>query len=124
MAVSGDFRRYVLDQLHGLGSVIARPMFGGVGLYNGDLFFALIDNDTLYFKVNETTRSRYVALGMKPFCPYPNDPSREMGGYFEVPADVLEDAEDLVTWARQASDVALRARREKRKSPVKRARAR
>lgn len=122
MAVSGDFRRYVLDQLHRLGSVSARPMFGGVGLYNGDLFFALIDNDTLYFKVNDSTRPRYVALGMKPFRPFPDDPSREMGGYFEVPADVLEDAEQLVTWARQASEVALRARQAKRKSPAKRAR--
>jgi len=124
MAVKGDFRRYVLDQLHGLGKVMARPMFGGVGLYNGDLFFALIDKGTLYFKVNDATRPRYVALGMKPFCPYPNDPSREMGGYFEVPADILEDPEELVTWAKQASDVALIARRDKRKPAMKRARGR
>lgn len=122
MAVSGDFRRYVLDQLHGLGRVTARPMFGGVGLYNGDLFFALIDDDTLYFKVNDATRPRYVATGMKPFCPFPDEPAREMGGYFEVPAEVLEDPEELVSWARQASDVALGARRVKRKVPAKRAR--
>ena len=124
MAVSQDFRRYVLDQLHGLGRVTARPMFGGVGLYNEDLFFALIDNDTLYFKVNDSTRPRYARLGMKPFCPFPDDPSREMGGYFEVPADVLEDADELVTWARQASEVALSARREKRRPVKKSARGR
>jgi DNA transformation protein len=124
MAVSVEFRRYVLDQLHGLGRVTARPMFGGVGLYNDNLFFALLDNDTLYFKVNDATRPRYAALGMKPFCPYPDDPSREMGGYFEVPADVLEDADELVTWARQASEVALSARDGKRRSPPKRARTR
>ncbi len=47
MSVSPSFRTFVLEQL---GRVVAgvrgRAMFGGVGIYAGDLFFALIDDDT------------------------------------------------------------------------------
>jgi DNA transformation protein len=31
-------------------------MFGGVGIYSGDLFFALIADDTVYFKADDSTR--------------------------------------------------------------------
>jgi len=34
-------------------------MFGGVGIYCGDLFFGLIDDDTLYFKVDDSNRSDF-----------------------------------------------------------------
>lgn len=122
MPVSDDFRQYVLEQLGGLGKVTARRMFGGVGLYHGDVFFALIDDDTLYLKVDESNRPDFVRRGMKPFCPFPNDPSRQMGGYYEVPADVLEDAEKLVLWSRNSSEVSLAARKAKRQPPPKRSR--
>lgn len=113
MAVSNDYERYVLEQLVELGDVQTRRMFGGVGLYHDTLFFALIDDDVLYFKVDESSRVDYVARGMKPFCPYPNKPGYEMGGYYQVPADVLEEPSDLVAWARRSCDVALAARESK-----------
>src|SRR5665811_1362967 len=47
MAVSDEFLQYVLEQLEGLGTVTVRRMFGAVGLYHGDRFFALISRDTL-----------------------------------------------------------------------------
>ena len=45
MAVSSDYRDFVLEQLVPLGQVTARRMFGGVGIYANGLFFALIDDD-------------------------------------------------------------------------------
>jgi DNA transformation protein len=39
MAVSDDFRDFVLEQLALAGSVTPRAMFGGVGLYLDGLFF-------------------------------------------------------------------------------------
>ena len=62
MTVSAGFRSYVLEQLgRVLSNVRSRSMFGGVGIYSGDLFFALIDDDTLYFKVDDSTRPGFVA---------------------------------------------------------------
>jgi DNA transformation protein and related proteins len=120
MAVSRDFREFVLEQLASAGRVTARAMFGGVGLYLDGLFFALIDDDTLYLKVDGGTRARYEAAGSKPFCPFPDRPEQAMG-YWQVPAEVLEDAEELGDWAREAMGVALakRSRRPARRAPAR-----
>ena len=42
MAVTDSFVTFVLEQLDPLGPIVSKRMFGGVGLYAGDLFFALI----------------------------------------------------------------------------------
>ncbi len=112
MAVTREFRDYVLEQLSGLGAVRDRRMFGGVGLYCGDLFFALIDNDTLFLKVNDSNRQDFDDRGMPPFRPYPDRPDASMG-YRQVPAEVLEDAEALVRWAARSVQVALDVKKPK-----------
>ena len=96
----------------------ARPMFGGVGIYSGDVFFALIADDTLYFKVDDSTRSDFEARGMGPFRPF-----GDAGGtiqYYQLPEDLLEDPEALRPWAEKA--VAI-ARRQKGRRPPRRHRA-
>jgi DNA transformation protein and related proteins len=108
MAVSDSYLAYVLDQLTGLGRVRSRRMFGGVGLYADELFFGLISGDGLYLKVDDASRSRFVARGMGPFKPFPDKPDYVMG-YYEVPADVIEEAEELLAWARTALRVAAAA---------------
>jgi DNA transformation protein len=119
VAVSSEFQSYVLEQLSGLGRVSARRMFGGVGLYHDDLFFAIIDDDTLYLKVDESNRSDYVSRGMKPFCPYPDKPEIQMSGYYTVPADVLEETTELALWARRSCQASLAAAaRKRRKTPA------
>ncbi|MFQ5901401.1 MAG: TfoX/Sxy family protein [Thermodesulfobacteriota bacterium] len=64
MPISEEYLEYVLDQLR---PVDFRKMFGGVGLYLDGVFFALIANDILYFKVDESNRQDYEAEGMGPF---------------------------------------------------------
>lgn len=109
MAVTSDYRDYVIEQLAPAGKVIARRMFGGVGLYLEGLFFALIDDDTLYFKTDDSNRARYEQAGSHPFRPFPDRPGHVMA-YWQVPAEVLEDAEELRIWTREALTVALAAR--------------
>jgi DNA transformation protein len=124
MAVGDDFRDFVLEQLAAAGQVTSRSMFGGIGLYLDGLFFALIDDDTLYFKVDESTRARYEKAGSKPFCPFPDRPDQPMG-YWQVPAEVLEDSEELARWAREAMGIALAKRRKRparRRATVRRGR--
>ena len=55
MSVSPSYKAFVLEQLSAAGAVTARTMFGGVGLYCQGLFFALIDDDTLYLKVDDAS---------------------------------------------------------------------
>ena len=104
MPVSAGYQTFVLDQLRRVfATVRARRMFGGVGLYADDLFFAVLDDDALYFKVDETTRPEFEARGMPPFRPIEGVATIQ---YFQVPEEVLEDPEALRRWAEQALAVA------------------
>jgi DNA transformation protein len=110
MSVSDGFRDFVLEQLQRTApDVRTRSMFGGVGIYAGELFFALMDDDTLYFKVDESNRARHEARGMGPFRPFGE--GGEVMGYYQVPGDVLEDVEALAPWVDAALVVARKARR-------------
>jgi DNA transformation protein len=115
MAVSESFRTLVLDQLGRVAPRIrARSMFGGVGIYSGDLFFALIADDTLYLKVDDSNRPDFEARGMRAFRPYGEE--GEVMQYYELPADLLDDPEELRSWAQQAIAVATRkSTKQKRK---------
>lgn len=116
MAVRSSFQILVLDQLsRAIPGIRARSMFGGVGIYSGQLFFALIADDVLYFKVDESTRPDYEARGMGPFRPFGDE-----GGtmkYYQLPEDLLEDPEALRPWAEKAVAIAgqKKARRPSRR---------
>jgi DNA transformation protein and related proteins len=110
MSVTDSFRAFTLEQLQRCSPGIrARNMFGGVGIYAGDLFFALIADDTLYLKVDDTTRPKFTSAGLQPFRPYGG--GGEVMQYYEVAAEVLEDVDALREWVEDAMGVARRARR-------------
>lgn len=117
MAVSAGYLSYVLEQLGALTGVSTRRMFGAVGIYAGAAFFALIDDDVLYFKVDDAIQAEYESRGMRRFRPYPDRPEASMG-YYEVPADVIEESEELARWARRSIEVAQRSTQ--KKAPRKR----
>lgn len=112
MAVSKSYRDFVLEQLGRVTPVTGKAMFGGVGIYAQGLFFALIAEDRLYFKVNDTTRPDFERRGMEPFRPFGEDSAM---GYYEVPADVVEDVIQLKTWMMKAMAVAAATRPGKNK---------
>jgi DNA transformation protein and related proteins len=107
MAVSASFRTFILDQLSRVVSKIrARAMFGGVGIYAGDLFFALVADDTLYFKVDDSNRPDFEQRRMKAFQPYGE--GSETMQYYQVPADLLDDPDALRPWAEKSIAVAAK----------------
>jgi DNA transformation protein len=119
MSVSKEFSSYVQEQLRLLPSLTSRRMFSGVGLYSDGLFFALLADDTLYCKVDDSNRSDYVGRNMQPFTPFTDQRSMS---YYTIPIEVLEDSEELTRWAKKSVAVALAAanRKAKPRAPVKR----
>ena len=116
MTVSPSYRTYVLEQLQVIGPVVAKAMFGGVGLYREGFFFGLMDDDSLYFKVDESNRGDFEQAGARPFQPF-GEQSYSMQ-YYEVPADVLEDRALLSAWAKKALATARKsAAANKKKRP-------
>src|ERR1041384_5946485 len=96
-----SFLDYVLEQLAEARGLKTRAMFGGHGLYMGDAFFGIAHKGTLYFRTDEASRPAYVKAGSKPFNP---KGKVELHRYYEVPADVLDDSEELLVWAKRAVD--------------------
>lgn len=115
MAVSVSFRTYLLEQMGQIRPVTTRPMFGGLTFFAEGRAFALADDDVLYFKVDDSNRPDFVAAGMGPFLPF-GDPAKPMQ-YYEVPADVLEDSEQLGAWMAKAIAVAARAKAKAKPKP-------
>ena len=123
MAVRPQYLAYILEQLEALGNLRTRRMFGAVGLYSGELFFGLIDDDTLFFKSDSTNSAEYMARKMPRFMSFP-DRAEAVMAYYQVPADIIEDAESLRAWARKSLAVALnsRAAKAKKKTPTRQGR--
>lgn len=110
MAVTPSYLAYVVEQLGRiLSEVRSRRMFGEVGLYSGDTFFALLADDVLYFKVDDASRPDFEARGMPPFRPYGEGGASMQ--YYQLPEEVFEDPEVLRSWAERAIGIARRKKR-------------
>lgn len=99
-----SLRDQIVDALAHTG-VRSRAMFGGYGLYLGDKFFGLINDGHVFFRTDEFSRPEYVSRGMPPFQPN-NRPvgPKTVARNFQVPDEVLADAELLVEWALRATE--------------------
>lgn len=125
MPVTDSFREFLVDQLAGLGELTIKRMFGGLGLYRHGLFFAIVDDDTLFFRVDDQSRGDFTSRDMPAFQPVRREPEKRSLNYYQCPADVLDDADELVVWAERAvkaaaSPTAAAAKRAKKPAPAKR----
>lgn len=112
MPVSTTFRRWVSEQLQpSVRALRDRSMFGGVGIYTGDLFFALLAEDRMYMKVDDSNRADFTAAGMEPFRPFPDH--YFVMSYYEVPLEVIENRDRLGEWAARSIEVARKSKKPK-----------
>ena len=94
-----SFKDFVLDQLCDLDDVEARRMFGGYGLYRDETFFDILHKGHVYFKVDATTVKEYRRRKMKAFRP---NATQTLKSYYQVSAEIIEDADQLVEWVKRA----------------------
>ena len=105
-----DFARELLPgRLSDGASLGTKRMFGGVGVYAGELFCALVADDVLYLKADDGNRPDFEAQGLAPFSYTRKDGRSASMAYYPPPADALEDAEQLQPWIDGALAAARRA---------------
>ena len=121
MPVSGDYIEFVRDLLAGFEPLRIKRMFGGAGVYTGELFFAILADDTLYLKADEDNRADFEQQGLHPFSYETKTGRAGTMSYYPVPAEALEDPEALDPWVRRALAAAERS---SAKSGIKRRKAR
>jgi DNA transformation protein len=102
MGASAEFIEYIRELLQPLGELSQGRFFGGFAFKQNGKQFAMIMGNTLYFCVNDYSRSKYEELGMEPFAYHSKKQRVVVKRYYTVPEEVCEDSNKLVDWAQEA----------------------
>jgi len=105
---SSRFVAHAVDLLSLLGGVRARAMFGGHGIYSGELMIGLLDDDEIFLKTDEVTRPRFLEAGCRAWVYEARGRAMETS-YFRPPDEAYEEPEAMLPWARLALEAAQRA---------------
>lgn len=103
---SSDYVEFVKDQLASLRGVSTSRFFGGIGLSSEGTQFAMIMGSVLYFVVDDSTRPKYERMGSDCFSYSTKKGRVDVRKYYAVPAEVIEEQEQLVALARESIRIA------------------
>ncbi len=120
MAVSPEYKAFVVEVLDPLGDIRIRNMFGGAGVYYRDLMFGLIASETLHLKADDINKSAFEEEGMTQFLyeapPKDGKEGRKVSmSYWEIPDRLYDEPEELIEWAKAAIEAATRNQKAKPK---------
>jgi DNA transformation protein len=107
-------RDFLIDLFSGFGPVTIRRMFSGFGISADGTNFALALRGGLYLRADEQNIPRFEAEGSKPFQYQTRAKTVTVGSYWQLPARLYDDPEELAEWARAALAAAQRAGLRKR----------
>ena len=110
---SSPFAEHVAELLEPLGGIQLRRMFGGYGIFKDGVMFALIADDTLYFRTDAASRSAFEARDLEPFV-YDKAGRATSMPYHRAPDEGFDDPDVMRDWARDAFAAAVRGRRPKK----------
>ena len=100
---------FLIEQLAALGHATSRAMFGGISVYLDGVIVAIVVDDAAYLKTDAANRPEFEAAGSEPFT-YEGASGAVAMSYWEIPAEVLEDPEELRAWTMKARAASVRAR--------------
>jgi len=125
METATSFVDYAIELLGPFGTVSARAMFGGHGIYLDGVLFAIVSQDVLWLKADAINRSEFEAAGC-PLFTYARSGKTVMTSFFQAPPSAMESPQAMMPWARSAYAAALRsnAKRRAMQSRLSAARAR
>ena len=107
-------REFLIDLFSDFGPVTIRPMFSGFGISVDGVNFAMALRAGLYFRADDATIPQFEAEGSKPFQYQTRAKTVVVNSYWQLPARLFDDTEELSTWARAALGAAQRAAAKKR----------
>jgi DNA transformation protein and related proteins len=107
-------RDFLIDLFSDFGPVTIRPMFSGFGISADGINFAMALRAGLYFRADDQTIPQFEAEGSKPFQYQTRAKTVTVNSYWQLPARLFDDPEELTGWARAALAAARRAAMKKR----------
>jgi DNA transformation protein and related proteins len=100
----------IRDVFRALGPVRIRKMFGGQGIYLGEVMFALEAGGELHLKADLETRELFRKLGSRPFAYAGRDGRVSTMSYWLIPESALDDPDEAAQLAGLALEAAHRAK--------------
>ncbi len=110
MASKSEFIIYLMELLEPFEGVTSKSMFGGYGIFKEGLMFALVADDTLYFKADDFNRFEFDRLNLGPFI-YTKGKKPMPMSYHKAPDEALDSSDEMIRWAQFGFDAALRAKK-------------
>ena len=107
-------RDFLIDLFSDFGPVTIRPMFSGFGISADGINFALALRAGLFFRADAQTIPQFEAEGSTPFSYQTRAKTVVVNSYWQLPARLFDDSEELSVWARAALAAAQRAALRKR----------
>ena len=108
MVASASFAEFLREQLAPLGFISLRRMFGKTGVFCDGVMFAMVSDNTLYFRVDDLNRSAFQEAAAFPPLNYMKQGSLIDLAFWRAPERLFDAADDLVGWARLALAAAYR----------------
>ena len=107
-----EFTDYLQEVFKEFGPINAKRMFGGYGIYYKGVMFALVQDDTLYLKADDSIAENFIVRNLGQFEYKKGDKMIKLS-YYQAPEDILEDRKMASEWARRSFEAALRTKTKK-----------
>lgn len=104
-----------LDLMGDVPGITSKNMFGGWGIYKDDVFFALIAEGELYFKVGDANRAQFENIGSKPFVYSREKHKPTTMAYWLIPEEIMKDRERFHALMKGSIEVANTSKKPKTK---------
>jgi DNA transformation protein len=108
MVARDSFAEFLHEQLAPLGRVTTQRMLGKTGVFRDGVMFAMVADDTLYFRVDDHNRAVFREAEAFPPLSYEKG-GRSIGlSFWLAPERLFDEPNELMTWARAAAAAAHR----------------
>src|SRR2546430_9841129 len=95
-------RDFLIDLFADFGPVTIRKMFSGFDISADGTNFALALRAGLYFRADDQTIPQFEGEGSQPFQYQTRTKTVTVNSYWQLPARLFDDSEELADWARAA----------------------
>jgi DNA transformation protein and related proteins len=122
MVASAGFAEFLREELAPLGHVTMRRMFGKTGVFCDGIMLGMVDENTLYFRVDDGNREDFDEAASVPPLSYVCRGRVIDLSFWRAPERLFDEPDEFVQWAGLALAAARRVAA-KNKRPARRSRA-
>ena len=119
MVASATYAEFLREQLAPLGRVTLRRMFGKSGVFFDGVMFGMVNDNTLYFRVDDDNRVTFKEAAAFPPLNYAKKGALIDLSFWRVPERLFDEPDELMQWAQAALAAAHRVAAKRGVSPAR-----